>query len=334
MMKITALKTRQLTWMALLVALLCYANVAFAKSRFVPTPDDSNATDSASNQENSAVIKQAAHDFEMSMSRWEKGHFGALLFYHQTEGPLTSEFQDIIERDPDLPRVPVFHETECITCNTPGECDATVTIKFSTETTAKLRQYHLQNTGLWSPYSETTLKDSPELRASLNACKTRNKDIFSSNKNEGTMHQKSIDFSKMMEDVRLAFEKSMRAFRDEKWSDLLPLLAPLPQKTIREQLAKPNGEQELIKTGRLPVTWEFECASPFASSFYAYAHMANRNDNGMKPFRFTFVNGNEGPNKRGLEKWLLAETKELSEKGFFHETQPCIHWRERIKQSK
>ena len=175
---------------ALLVVFLCCANAAFAKSRFVPTPDDSNATDNATDQENTAVIKQAARDFEMSMSRWGRGHFGALLFYHRTDGPLTREFQDIIKRDPDLPRVPVFHKTECIACGAPGKCDATVTIKFSTDTaTQNLRKYHLRNTGLWSPYSETALKDSPALRASLKACKARNKEILFLNKERGKMPQ-------------------------------------------------------------------------------------------------------------------------------------------------
>lgn len=270
------------------ILLFYFSNIpsAFAQSAVKTETESSKLEFGAATHQNTELIKQVAGDFEQAMRRWSQGHFGALIYYNKTEGPLTREFQNTIERDPDLPRVPVFHETECITCESAGECAATVTIKFNTETVAKLRKYHLRNTGSWSPYSEITLAESPELRASLNACKARNKEILTLNK--GKMYRKSVDHS---ESVRVAFEKSMRTYRDEKWNDLLPLLAPLSRKNIREQLAKPDGEQELLKTGRLPKTWKFECAYPFSAFYYVYARFLNRNDNGeMKPFRFTYFN--------------------------------------------
>ncbi|CAH1385458.1 hypothetical protein [Candidatus Nitrotoga sp. M5] len=270
---------------AIVLVCLCSTRSVFSHPAVDP---DSNTLISNANLEtyrNDELIKQVAWDFEQAMRRWSQGFFGALIYYNKTDGPLTHEFQDILKRDPDLPRIPVFHKIECISCDEVGECVVTVNIQFNTESTNKLRGYHLRNTGVWSPYSETTLVESTELRTLLTDCKVRNESILTLNNDK--IVPKSIEDSEF---VRAAFEKSMRTYRDEKWSNLLPLLAPLSRKKIREQLAKPNGEQELLKTGKLPENWKFECAYPYLSVYYVYARFANRNrnDNGvMKPFRFT-----------------------------------------------
>lgn len=326
LMNIIALKFGRPILFTILLVYFCSTPSAFAHSAVDPDSDSLISKSNSETHQNDELIKQVAGDFEQAMRRWSQGFFGALLYYHKTDGPLTREFQDIIKRDPDLPRMPVFHETECITCDSAGECDATVNIQFNTETTKKLRKYHLQNTGIWSPYSETTLVESTELRTSLKACKTRNKDILTLNKDK--MHLKSIDHS---DSVRVAFEKSMRTYRDEKWNDLLPLLAPLSRKNIREQLTKPDGEQELLKTGKLPENWEFECAYPFIDNYYyVYARFANRNDNGiMKPFRFTYFNG--GPSARDEFKWLLAESRELSEQEYLQANIECQRRQKHLK---
>jgi hypothetical protein len=327
-MIITVLKFGRPILFAIVLVCLCSTHSAFAHFPVDSESEASNSKAGAATHQNDELIEQVAWDFEQAMRRWSQGFFGALLYYNRTDGPLTREFQDIIKRDPDLPRMPVFHKTECITCESAGECDATVTIQFNTETTKKLRKYHLQNTGIWSPYSETTLVDSTELRILLKACKARNDNILTLNKDK--MAQKSIEHS---ESVRVAFEKSMRTYREEKWSNLLPLLAPLSRKNIREQLAKPDGEQELLNTGKLPENWKFECATPFLIDHYVYARFANRNDNGiMKPFRFTYFYA--GLSARGELKWLLAESQELSEQEYLQANIECQRRQEHLKLSK
>ncbi len=289
-MNIATLRFGQLTFIAVLLVFLCCSNAALAKSRFVPTPDDSNSTDSTPAQKTS-VIEQATHHFEQAMGRWSQGFYGALLYYHRTDGPLSDEFQKIINLDPDLPRIPVSRNIKCITCDAKGDCDAIVDIKFNTENSSKLRLYHLRRADNWGLYSEARLQASPGLRSALSSCK-RGRRAVSFN-----------DFIMEKDAVRLAFERTMRTYRAEKWSDLLPLLATVPQQYIREQLAKPGGEQELLKTGQLPANWEFNCAVHTPLDFYyVYAWQATRNQNGqMTSFRFKFT---ADPI---FSRWQLAE---------------------------
>lgn len=295
----------------LLLIILGGPNMVLAKPRFVPTPDDSNSTDTT-------VLDYATRQFEEAMRRWEQGLYGALLFYHRTDGPLTSKFQVIIELDPDLPRRPVSHNTECIACDADGDCDAIANIKFNTESSAKLRIFHLPRAYNWGLYSEARLQGSPALRRAIASCKAGNRVSFE-------------DYIEETDAVRLAFEKTMRAYRDEKWVDLLLLLAHGPRQTIKEQLNKPGGEKELLETGRLPVTWEFNCAVPTSSDFYyVYSWMSNRNQNGkLVPFRFKFT----ADPSSGM--WQLAESQELLEGDYFkHHYGVCIQMQTGNKYSK
>ena len=312
-MKITALKLRKPIFIILLLNIFYCSNAALAKPRFVPIPDNPNSMDKTPAIK-ITVVEHATRQFEEAMRRWDQGLYGALLFFHKTKGPLTDEFKKIIELDPDLPRMPVYRNTECVTCNAEGDCDAVINIQFNTETAPKLRVYHLRSREIWGLYSEARLKDSPAFRSALASCKAGSQGMF-------------FDYILEEDAVRLAFEKTMRAYRDENWNVLLPLLAAGPNKTIREQLAKPDGEQELLQTGRLPVTWEFNCAIPASrDAYHVYAWMANRNQNGkLQPFRFIFT---ADPSKG---RWQLAESNPLSESEYFMKYGRCIDTQERGK---
>jgi hypothetical protein len=253
------------------------------------------------------VHEQATRQFHQAMLRWTLGEYEELLQDHRSDGPLTYEIRKTIKLDPDLPRKPELFGNRCIICDAAGDCDAIVDIKFNTETSSKLRRYQLPRADNWSLYSEAKLNESQALKTAILSCQSGSREWFANRVMEEDM-------------VRLGFEKTMRAFRDEKWDDLLPLLALGPRQTIQKQLEEPKGAQEILKTGRVPATWEFNCAVPdeFSTTYLVYARIANRIDKGkMNPQRFLFTFD------LGLGRWLLANSQSISEEEYVQNYKKC-----------
>ncbi len=107
----------------------------------------------------------------------KEGFAGTLLYYFQTDGPLTAEFYKMYNGTVSL-RVPETWELDCLECENDHNCTATMTVKFNTEPDTKLMQYRFVNTGFFSPYSEKTIRQSEGILAKIKQCKADNARLF------------------------------------------------------------------------------------------------------------------------------------------------------------
>lgn len=125
--------------------------------------------------------------------------------------------------------------------------------------------------------------------------------------------------------VKEAFEQVLSAYRDHRWLDLMPRVAPHIRLEIRKALDT-YGEQHIISSGKIPQHWYYDAAMPVSESkVHVYGLMSTvGKDETMYRRRFIFIRNSE----TGSESppWIFYDLHQIGEGAYDKGLIKCSKW--------